>query len=284
MRERYRKTRLTICQMIVILIVGVAVVACSAPYSANVIDRAQPPSRKIQPSGIHYVSRGETLFSIAWRYGLDYKQLAQHNRIYPPYTIYPRQKIRLDVATSDSNSVKSSSQSARPSRNAGAAANGKSAVGKREQTPVAKVPQRSEIKTPKQAPVSTPPLLTDAPKWQWPAQGKVLAAFAGNGGLNKGIDISGNLGQPVFAAASGQIVYAGSGLRGYGKLLIIKHNESFLSAYAHNEHLLVKEGEMVKVGQRIADMGSSGTDRIKLHFEIRREGQPVDPIRYLPRR
>jgi lipoprotein NlpD len=111
-----------------------------------------------------------------------------------------------------------------------------------------------------------------------------LSSFQGNNGLNKGIDLGGKLGEPVLAAASGQVVYSGSGLRGYGKLLIIKHNETFLSAYAHNDRLLVKEGDLVKVGQRIADMGSSGTDRVKLHFEIRRDGTPVDPLKFLPRR
>ena len=102
--------------------------------------------------------------------------------------------------------------------------------------------------------------------------------------MNKGIDLGGKLGEPVLAAAAGQVVYSGSGLRGYSKLLIVKHNETFLSAYAHNDRLLVKEGDFVKVGQRIADMGSSGTDRVKLHFEIRRDGTPVDPIKFLPRR
>ncbi len=123
-----------------------------------------------------------------------------------------------------------------------------------------------------------------APQWQWPAQGPIIARFQGATGLNKGVDIAGDLGQPVLAAASGQVVYAGTGLRGYGKLLIIKHNDTFLSAYAHNDRLLVGEGDQVKAGQRIADMGSSGTSRVKLHFEIRREGTPVDPLNYLPKR
>lgn len=112
----------------------------------------------------------------------------------------------------------------------------------------------------------------------------MIAPFQGDSGLNKGIDLSGKLGEPVLAAASGRVVYAGSGLSGYGKLLIIKHNETFLSAYAHNDEISVKEGDLVKGGQRIADMGSSGTDRVKLHFEIRSEGSPVDPLKYLPKR
>ena len=280
MRERYKKTRYMSSQVIIILIIGVAVAACSSPYSAKVVDRAQPPSRKIEVPDVHYVNRGETLFSLAWRYGLDYRQLARHNRINPPYTIYPQQKIRLNLAANSTGAVAPTPEiSTAP-------------TGSAEKVPAPKITPpalantrtRSEIKAPKKAPVSPPAVLAGAPQWRWPAEGLVLSAYAGNRGLNKGIDIAGNLGQPVFAAASGQIVYAGSGLRGYGKLLIIKHNETFLSAYAHNDHLLVKEGEMVKVGQKIADMGSSGTDRVKLHFEIRREGQPVDPMRYLPRR
>ncbi len=112
----------------------------------------------------------------------------------------------------------------------------------------------------------------------------MIARFQSNGSLNKGIDIAGELGQPVVAAANGSVVYAGRGLLGYGDMIIIKHGDDFLSAYAHNSRLLVKEGEQVRVGQKIAEMGSSGTDRVKLHFEIRRRGQPVDPLGYLPKR
>jgi lipoprotein NlpD len=115
--------------------------------------------------------------------------------------------------------------------------------------------------------------------WMWPAKGKVLAPFTEAG---KGVDISGRKGAPVLAAAGGRVVYAGAGLRGYGKLVIIKHNNTWLSAYAHNENLLVKEQQDVKKGQKIAEMGSSDTDQVKLHFEVRRQGKPVDPARILP--
>ena len=120
--------------------------------------------------------------------------------------------------------------------------------------------------------------------WQWPARGKILQSFSSSSGKNKGIDIAGKLGETVKAAASGSVVYAGSGLLGYGRLVIIKHNEQFLSAYAHNRVLTVKEGDKVKGGQKIAEIGSSGTTSTKLHFEIRSNGKPVDPVRYLPRR
>jgi lipoprotein NlpD len=119
--------------------------------------------------------------------------------------------------------------------------------------------------------------------WNWPVQGPLISRFQSNGSLNKGIDIAGQQGQPVKAAAEGAVVYAGRGLLGYGEMIIIKHDETYLSAYAHNSRLLVKEGERVKLGQNIAEMGSTGTDRVKLHFEIRRKGQPVDPLTYLPK-
>jgi lipoprotein NlpD len=117
--------------------------------------------------------------------------------------------------------------------------------------------------------------------WAWPVKGKVVGGFSESANL-KGIDIAGNAGQPVFASAPGRVVYAGSGLRGYGKLIIIKHNKTYLSAYAHNREILVKEGDQVAKGQKIAEMGNTDTDQVKLHFEIRRMGKPMDPTRYLP--
>ncbi len=121
----------------------------------------------------------------------------------------------------------------------------------------------------------------EAVDWGWPAQGKVLAGFNESGG-SKGLDIGGNQGQPVLAAGAGKVVYSGAGLRGYGKLVIIKHNKTYLSAYAHNSQVLVKEGQEVTKGQKIAEMGSTDADRVKLHFEIRRLGKPTDPGKYLP--
>jgi lipoprotein NlpD len=117
--------------------------------------------------------------------------------------------------------------------------------------------------------------------WAWPAKGKLIGAFSETANL-KGIDIAGTAGEPVVASAPGKVVYAGTGLRGYGKLIIIKHNSIYLSAYAHNREILVKEGQQVTRGQKIAEMGNSDTDQVKLHFEIRRLGKPMDPVRYLP--
>ena len=139
--------------------------------------------------------------------------------------------------------------------------------------------------TPRPAPRSTPSPATagdpDQLDWAWPAKGKVVAGFSETANL-KGIDIAGSAGEPVRASAAGRVVYAGSGLRGYGKLIIIKHNATYLSAYAHNREILVKEGQQVTRGQKIAEMGNSDADQVKLHFEIRRLGKPMDPAKYLP--
>lgn len=298
MLQRYRPKLIERLKMIFILIAVVLTAACGTHQSAKVSDREQPPSRRIQSQqaqipqgGTHRVVRGDTLFSIAWRYGLDYRKLAQSNRISAPYTIYPGQVIRLSISQSGSATVsRPTSRTAvavpqRPVRTTTPPSQPNTSTLPPRQVPApTTATNRAENRAPTAPPPKSTALVMGAPQWQWPTQGRLLSSFQGSTGLNKGIDIAGILGQPVIAAASGQVVYSGTGLRGYGKLLIIKHNETFLSAYAHNHHLLVKEGDFVKAGQKIADMGSSGTDRVKLHFEIRREGTPVDPMKYLPKR
>lgn len=262
-------------RVVSILIVVFALFSCSSNRVADVSDRSQQYNYK---GKTHTVAQGETLFSIAWRYGLDYKKLATFNGINPPYTIYPTQKIRLDIRldirTSKSNNPNSDSIS-NSAQGQGSSGQKKSGVGNNK---------GSEKRAKKLSFSPGDDIFQGPPKWQWPAAGKLIALFQGDSGVNKGVDLGGKLGEPVLAAASGRVVYAGSGLSGYGKLLIIKHSEIFLSAYAHNSELLVKEGDFIKGGQRIADMGSSGTDRVKLHFEIRSEGSPVDPLKFLPKR
>lgn len=263
----------SLVHLIFISIILLLVSACSSPQPAAVSDREQPPSRKLQH---HRVSKGETLYSIAWRYGLDHQKFAAANDIRPPYTIYPDQKLRL----AEAQPTRASSRNQGPDKTGNASASpNKKAVGTKSSSN-----NRSKNKTKSSDSPSVPVLIQGAPQWRWPAGGRIVSAFGASTGLNKGIDIEGKLGEPVLAAASGQVVYAGSGLRGYGKLLIIKHNETYLSAYAHNHRLLLNEGDKVKTGDKIAEMGSTGTDAVKLHFEIRRQGEPVDPIRYLPKR
>ncbi|MEN0106135.1 MAG: peptidoglycan DD-metalloendopeptidase family protein [Pseudomonas sp.] len=269
------------------LALGVLLVGCSSapPGGVRVVDRtnggaarttAAAPQRPATTTGQYRVQRSDTLYSIAFRFGWDWRALAASNNIPAPYTIKVGQVIRFDggrpptvvrapVATANTGS----------------------------KPPLVVVPTTTVpvIARPAQPPVVTTPATTpvqpvsrSATGWAWPTGGALIGKFSSNGSLNKGIDIAGELGQPVLAASDGSVVYAGSGLRGYGELVIIKHSDTYVSAYGHNRKLLVREGQQVKVGQTIAEMGSTGTDRVKLHFEIRRQGKPVDPLQFLPAR
>ncbi len=282
-------------KVIFILIVFLFFVACSASTQrAPVYNRTQPPTTKITR---HVVALGETLYSIAWRYGLDYKGLARANRIGSSYRIFPGQVIYLNDNVQPRSRPKPSV-----------------AVAPSPPSP-SSIPSAKKYKPAQKKIISSPPVITNSNKtttkprsekkstkavrasstqaksgkifWRWPARGRVLTNFSRNGGLKKGIDIEGKKGESVIAAASGEVVYAGSGLRGYGKLVIIKHSDVYLSAYAHNQRLRVKEGDIVKAGQRIADIGSSGTGtkgKPRLHFQIRRDGKPINPLPLLPKR
>lgn len=233
----------------------------SAGGGAPVYDRTRPAPGVLPAQ--HVVQKGDTLYSIAWRYGLDYKALSRRNGVDSKFTIYPGQIIYLDLG---GKSVTAKSKPVQKSDST------------KSRTQVAKSPGKTTPKSDGSTRVFT------HFAWQWPVKGRIIRNFSPRNDLNKGIDIAGRLGEPVLSAAPGTVVYAGDGLRGYGQLLIIKHNEKYLSAYAHNSKLLVKEGEVVKGSQKIAEIGSSGTDTTKLHFEIRRDGQPVDPLQYLPKK
>ena len=202
---------------------------------------------------LYRIRAGETLYAIAWRYQLDFKTLAKWNGIKPPYVIHPGQKLVLV----DPARLPEEPQASKPGR---------------------KKPTRPSTsgKAHKPAP---------APKnFRWPTNGKVVRRFDGRKDGSQGIDIAGQLGQNIVSAGAGKVVYSGDGLVGYGNLIIIKHNEDYLSAYAYNRVLLVKEGEVVKSGQKIAQMGQSQPGSPRLHFEIRRQGEPVNPLKYLPKR
>ncbi|MEN0035929.1 MAG: peptidoglycan DD-metalloendopeptidase family protein [Cellvibrio sp.] len=276
MPEATSNYQVKLSRLFKILIACVVLVSCASHSPAPVYDKSRSFANRPKT---HIVAPGDTMFSIAWRYGLKYEELAKYNKISPPYIIRPSQVIRLDMVGGAASPVQTQS-------------GGKSVVTNSKLSGPAKTPTstnknsviRKENKTTTVGQSNKNSTVWGAPQWRWPAKGSLISSFQGNNGLNKGIDLGGKLGEPVLAAAAGQVVYSGSGLRGYGKLLIVKHNEVFLSAYAHNDRLLVKEGDFVKAGQIIADMGSSGTDRVKLHFEIRRDGTPVDPLKYLPRR
>lgn len=242
--------------------------------------------RTMPASGYYRVNRGDTLYSIAWRYGLDYRDLARWNEISSPYTIYPGHRLRLQAPPQRSVAVRAEPSSRLPSppidypHDTTPSPPLPRAASPPPSAPVKAVTNKPATPSNKPAPRSV--AIASGPiHWRWPTSGRLLDADSPIG--EKGVKISGHYGQPVVAAAAGQVVYSGSGLIGYGKLIIIKHNETYLSAYAHNKELLVKEGDRVDGGQKIATMGMASDGRAALHFEIRHNGQPVDPLEHLPK-
>ena len=239
----------------------------TAPAATN--DIKQPPGfENAGKPGYYTVKPGDTLIRIGLDTGQNFRDIVRWNNLENPNLIEVGQVLRIVPPTSDnplvvtrpvtSGSVTTTTAAA-PVRPASAAS-----------SPVAT------------APASSPQAASteDDIAWIWPAQGKLIAGF--DEVKNKGYDIDGKAGDAIIASADGRVVYAGAGLRGYGNLIILKHNNTFLTAYAHNQTLLVKEDQSVKKGQKIAEMGNSDADRVKLHFEIRRQGKPVDPAKYLP--
>ena len=236
------------------------------------------------------VQRGDTLYAVAWYTGNDYRDLAKYNQLSAPYTIFPGQILNV---TPPSNLViapvktnHKTNQSTPPTTNNvdKSLVDPPSPQAYRESEKVVKPQKVTTVKKPsqsvkKQAPTSFP---SKVQKWVWPAEGKLVDTFSKSESGNKGIDIAGVKGSKVVAAADGKVVYSGSALRGYGKLVIIKHTDTFLSAYAYNDTILVKEREWVSAGQQIATMGDSGTNSVKLHFEVRYRGKSLDPMKYLP--
>lgn len=283
-------------------------VGCEGPGFAPIKDRSQAArgtGRAASPvsraeAGQHVVQKGDTLYAIAFQNGLDYRDLAFWNNLESPDVIKIGQILRLTPPDSPGSRAKgvetlaaqdASSLKVRPLE---------------EGPPLLTEPKAlrlpyseanwAEVSGQKPAPAATAPKPADAVRtatagqadspdeedWRWPAYGKLLGGFGQGGG--KGIDIAGERNSPVIAAAPGKVVYSGDGLRGYGKMLIVKHSDEFLTAYAHNQTLLAREGDWVKGGQKIAEMGDTDSDRVKLHFEVRQYGKPLDPLKYLPER
>jgi lipoprotein NlpD len=319
-----------------------SLLGCGSSGRAPVEDRYGQGKSAVK---VYQVQRGDTLYSIAFRYGLDYRKVAQVNSIPDPYIIYPGQHLYLwQVASSPvivapppqtpapvvSNSpglpalytpspvivtavpgmaVAPVSQVAMPSTpvyQGGAAGSGANVAASRPsvpaQTSVAGTAPKStsQANSTSSAPVvASAPLAAPRPKaapkpahapkpgakvtsWRWPSNGGVTRRYSSS--VHKGVDIGGDRGDPIYAVADGTVVYAGTGIVGFGELIIIKHNDIYISAYGHNSRLLVRENDIVGASQLIAEKGSSGTDTVKLHFEIRKEGKPVDPLKLLPRR
>lgn len=254
-----------------LLALAISVAACSTPprtKQATITDRSSTigsTAPEPVPPGFYRVKRGDTLLRIALDNGQSYRDIAAWNNLSDPNLIEVDQVLRVKpppgarVATKPIEPLK-------PTESKEAAADKKVAAKKAEEKEVAV----TEVK----ADAVDPPI-----KLSWPAKGKVVEEFSE--GKNKGIDIAGKLGEPIQAASDGKVVYAGNSLRGYGNLVIVKHDNTYLTAYAHNRSLLVKEGDTVRKGQRIAEMGDSDANMVKLHFEVRVNGKPVNPIQFL---
>ena len=231
------------------------------------------------------VIKGETLYSIAWRANSDVRNIARLNRIAAPYQIYPGQKLfivgsqakKIAKVSKSKVSHKKPSKSPRDNKNNTSkntlASAKKQAYG--ENVSATKKVNKS---------LATSDFSKKIKRWQWPVNGKIIKYFSNSAQGNKGIDITGRRGTKVRSAAKGKVVYAGNALRGYGKLIIIKHNDDYLSAYAHNDHILVKEQQQINQGDIIANMGDTETNKVMLHFEIRFRGKSVNPLKYLPKK
>ena len=260
---------------------------------------AQPPARNVQapaPGSVAVVHAGETIYRIATEHGISPLDLAMWNRIAPPYTIHPGQKLRLTppsdarpVAAAPSTSpattgkppVTTPPATTPPASTASSTNAGSANAGTTNATPANTSPAPANGGA-----TNPPPVVATAPSfdWRWPADGAIVERFAAGDPTRQGIDIAGKSGSPVRAAADGVVVYSGAGLVGYGELIIIKHNDQWLTAYGHNRARLVNEGQRVKAGDQIAEMGRSGAARDMLHFEIRFNGKPQDPLQALPKR
>jgi lipoprotein NlpD len=292
------------------LLPALAVAACMSQRPAPVADRsgrtsataapptaAAPPVLRSAKDGIYVAQRGDTLQNVALAFGVDQKDLARWNAIAEPGVLIPGQTLRVtpptDVATV-SPITRGGQAEVRPlplpgASTPGTTAPGTTAPGTTAPLPPAPLPPTGPppaLPPVAASPPTAPPEPSRAPSsslpWLWPTSGRVIETF--DDPRNKGIDIAGNEGALVQAAADGEVVYVGSAVRGYGNLVIVRHSDDFITAYAHNRKVLVAEKQSVKRGQPIAELGRSDADRPKLHFEIRHQGKPVDPLKYLPAR
>ncbi|HBS3518936.1 TPA: murein hydrolase activator NlpD [Klebsiella variicola subsp. variicola] len=273
------------------------------------------PKGSYTDGSTYTVKRGDTLFYIAWVTGNDFRDLAQRNNVPAPYALNVGQVLQVGNASGQPITGENAVSQASARASGGATATTTSAQkstavvasqptityseSSGEQSATKMLPNNKPATTTTTvvAPVTAPTTVsttqptasstsTSSPisSWRWPTDGKVIENFSGAEGGNKGIDIAGSKGQAIVATADGRVVYAGNALRGYGNLIIIKHNDDYLSAYAHNDTMLVREQQEVKAGQKIATMGSTGTSSTRLHFEIRYKGKSVNPLQYLPQR
>ncbi len=281
----FRTKRLDAQAVVLLLILSLLVLpACHRQHRSWPGNASQEGivKRQLNADGTYYVRKGDTLYAIAFGYGLDAMTVAKLNGMSSPYTIYPGQKILLIPPGGGSQNAES----------------GPGVQINALKTPATVTTRATETQQTSDVEISEPPITapvtSSAPSvadvtaeptdWNWPTEGRVIRGFVAGDPARNGLDIAGTEGQPVTASSAGQVVYSGNGLIGYGELIILKHNEDMLSAYAHNRVRLVKEGDQVWAGQRIAEMGRNSSDEQLLHFEIRQAGKPINPMTYLPSR
>jgi lipoprotein NlpD len=269
----------------------------AAPVQVPAAKRPVMDSEYATVKRTYIVQKGDTLYSIAFLNGVDYRDVADWNKLENPAAIKIGQQLQLNVPVAGSSATKDLPKPVMLSQVPDAVTKSYPKVGKLAYSDHA-LAQAERLQNESAADVTAPAVAATAPgkstgvrthaadedeplEWGMPTNGKLVAGFSENDN-RKGVDIVGQRGQAVVASAAGKVVYSGSGLRGYGKLIIIKHNKTYLSAYAHNDQILVKEGQNVGKGQKIAEMGNTDASQVELHFEIRKFGKPVDPAQYLP--
>lgn len=255
----------------------------SSIYSTSVLGERNKSAIK---SRQYVVKKGETLYSIAWRANSDVRKIAQLNKISSPYRIYPGQKLFL-VKLKAKKSTKASKNKV-PNKNSNKSSTANNKNSQKNTLASAKKQAYGENvgaqKSYQNSTLASESFSQKINRWQWPVKGKVVEYFSNSAQGNKGINIAGRRGTNIKSSAKGKVVYAGNALRGYGKLIIIKHNDDYLSAYAHNDRILVKEQQLINVGDVIATMGDTDANKVMLHFEIRFRGKSVNPLKYLPKK
>jgi len=288
----FRRSKLSRASIISVTLLLCALSGCHSHQAAVKSSTTSHPQYSATKDGHYRVRKGDTLHAIAFKYGVDWRDIASLNHIPAPYLIYPDQQLRLPAeskATASANSkatapVEKSRVSPSASTPVSSSEGSTTTTGLKTPRASTTADAASSAQPAPREPAPTGTGTTQSSAWQWPTNGRIISNFKADDPARNGIDISGEEGQDITASAAGEVVYSGNGLISYGELIIIKHNDRMLSAYAHNRTRLVSEGQKVESGAKIAEMGRNGRNQALLHFEIRVDGAPKDPLKYLPSR